>query len=53
MGPTLQQQFANAKSAYEDAKARHKPTREFRRRMCSLKARIIAMEAKAERKVRK
>lgn len=50
MGPTLQQQFANAKAAYEDAKRRHKPVRQFRHRMCMLKARIMAAEVKAERK---
>lgn len=50
MGPTLQQQFANARSAYLEAKARHKPTRQLRKRMCDLKTRLLKAESKADRK---
>lgn len=50
MGPTLLQQFANAQSAYLDARKRRKPSRELGKRMNQLKARILRMETKADRK---
>jgi hypothetical protein len=53
MGPTLQQQFANAKAAYDDARARHKPSHELHRRMCMLRKRILDAEKRAERKLEK
>ena len=50
MGPTLLQQFANAQSAYLDARKRKKPSRLLGKRMNALKARILRMETQAERK---
>lgn len=50
MGPTLQQQLANAQSAYLDAKRRKKRTREFHRRMTLLHARLMAAETRSKRK---
>lgn len=53
MGPTLLQQFANAQSAYLDARKRKKPSRELGKRMNQLKARILRMECSSQRRKQK